>query len=68
MDKNDLTNNSCEACHADAPLVTKEEIEELKPKILHNQNQAKLSSGFACRCARTWSFDFTKFFVKNGWN
>ena len=33
MDKNDLTNNSCEACHADAPLVTKEEIEELKPKI-----------------------------------
>ena len=33
MDKIDLTNNSCEACHADAPLVTKEEIEELKPKI-----------------------------------
>ena len=33
MDKNDLTNNSCEACHADAPLVTEEEIKELKPKI-----------------------------------
>ena len=33
MDKNDLTNNSCEACHADAPLVTKEEIKELKPKF-----------------------------------
>ena len=33
MDKKDLTNNSCEACHADAPLVTEEEIKELKPKI-----------------------------------
>ena len=33
MDKNDLTNNSCEACHADAPLVTKEEIEEYLKNI-----------------------------------
>ena len=33
MDRENLTNNSCEACHADAPLVTEEEIKELKPKI-----------------------------------
>tara|TARA_B100000513_G_scaffold190275_1_gene114625 strand:- start:29 stop:376 length:348 start_codon:yes stop_codon:yes gene_type:complete len=28
-----LTESSCTACREDAPLVTKEEIEELKPQI-----------------------------------
>ena len=28
-----LTESSCVACREDAPLVTQEEIEELKPQI-----------------------------------
>ena len=52
MDKEDLTNNSCEACHADAPQVTKEEIKELKPKIpawqiLNIDSIDRLSCSFA---------------------
>ena len=28
-----LLNSNCEACRADAPKVTKEELEELKPLV-----------------------------------
>ena len=52
MDKDNLTNNICEACHADAPLVTQDEIKELKPKIpaweiLNIDDIDRLSCSFA---------------------
>lgn len=33
MSPEKLTESSCVACREDAPLVTQEEIEELKPQI-----------------------------------
>ena len=33
MKVDSLLNSNCEACRADAPKVTKEEIEELKPLV-----------------------------------